>query len=241
MKRLLQVLRFAVLLPVDLARMVLVYLPGHSGILLRRHYYRRRLRRCGENFCVMPGVHLSGLDWIEVGDNVMIRENAIIRTGAPNRGADERRCIRIVPTNRDCTPGIVVLSDNSRIAFGALILGQGGVHVGRDCGIGPGAVVLSETFHYQGSNADVVYKYSQGAAAEEQSLIQGAVVLEDGSGIASHVVLLPGARLRRQAWAGPGSIVRMGGLVAEGVIVRGDPAVPVFRRKGPASADPPAE
>lgn len=241
MNRLLQLLRFMALLPVDLARMVLVYLPGQSGILLRRHYYRRRLRRCGEGFCVMPGVHLSGLDWIEVGDNVMIRENAIIRTGPPNRGADERRSIRIVPGNRDCTPGIVVLSDNSRIAFGALILGQGGVHVGRDCGIGPGAIVLSETFHYQGSNADVVYKYSQGAADEEQSVIQGAVVLEDGSGIASHVMLLPGARLRRLAWATPGSIVPLGGQVAEGAIVRGNPAKTVFRRQDAASADAPAE
>jgi acetyltransferase-like isoleucine patch superfamily enzyme len=241
LKRLLQALWFAALLPVDLARMVLVYLPGNSGILLRRHYYRRRLKRCGENFCVMPGVHLVGLDRIEIGDNVMIRENAIIRTGAPNRGVDERRSIRVLPGNRDCTPGTVVLSDNSRIAFGALILGQGGVHVGRDCGIGPGAVVLSETFHYQGIDADIAYKYSQGAAAEEQSLIQGAVVLEDGSGIASHVVLLPGTRLRRQAWAAPGSVLRIGGLVAEGVIVKGDPATPVFHRKDPASAGPAAE
>jgi acetyltransferase-like isoleucine patch superfamily enzyme len=225
------------LLPVDLARMVLVYLPGQSGMLLRRYYYRRRLRRCGENFCVMPGVHLSGLDWIEVGDNVMIRENAIIRTGPPNRGGDERRSIRIVPGNRDCAPGLVVLSDNARIAFGALILGQGGVHVGRDCGIGPGAIVLSETFHYQGSNPNIVYKYSQGAADEEQSIIQGAVVFEDGSGIASHVMVLPGARLRRLAWATPGSIVPLGGQVAEGAIVKGNPAKTVFRRQAPATVD----
>jgi acetyltransferase-like isoleucine patch superfamily enzyme len=238
MNQLLQILRFTVLLPIDLARMIVIHLPGQSGILLRRYYYRHRLRRCGHNFSVMPGVHMFGLDWIEVGDNVMIRENVIIRTGPPNRGADERRSIRVLPANRDCTPGVVVLSDNARIAFGALILGQGGVHVGRDCGIGPGAVVLSETLHYRGSDADVVYKYSQGAAAEEQSIIQGAVVLEDGSGIASHVVVLPGARLRRQAWAAPGSVVRIGGLVAEGIIVKGDPAMPVFHRQGPATAGP---
>lgn len=237
MNPLVEFLRFMVLLPVDLARMVVIYLPGRSGILLRRYYYGKRLKRCGRGFTVLPGVQLSGLAWIEVGDNVLIRENAIIRTGAPNRGADERRSIRVLPANKACIPGTVVLSDNVSVAFGVLVLGHGGVRIGRDCGLGPGAVVLSETFHYQGDTPGTVYKYSQGAPAEQQSVIQGAVVLEEGSGIASQVLVLPGVRLGRNAWVAPGSVVRMGAVIADGVIAKGDPAVPVFNRQGLADAE----
>jgi acetyltransferase-like isoleucine patch superfamily enzyme len=236
MNRLSAVLQVAIALPRDFALMVLMYLPGRSGILLRRHYYSRRLKRCGVNLTVMPGVQLHGLQWIELGDNVMIRENAIIRTGAPNRGAEERRSIRVLAVNQGCTPGIVSISDNSRIAFGALLLGQGGILIGRDCGVGPGAVILSESFHHSGHDPAITYKYSEGAAPEEQGVLQGSVVMEDATGIASQAVLLPGARLERGAWVGPHGVVRVAGVVPAGSIVKGDPASPVFRRNVPRSA-----
>ena len=58
---------------------LIVYTPGETGVRLRQRYYRRRLRRCGENFVVRTGVQLSGLDQIEVGDDVTLRETRLFR------------------------------------------------------------------------------------------------------------------------------------------------------------------
>ena len=231
MKRFLVFLRFIIHLPADLAKMCVVYMPGQSGILLRRRYYRTRLRRCGNDFTVMPGVHISGLSSIEVGDNVMIRENAIIQTGPPRLDDQEQRSIRRLPVNPECERGVVIIGSNSRIAFGVLILGYGGVRLGEKCGVGPGSIILSESFHHQGKDPAVVYKYSQGASPKEQSVVQGAIVFKNGAGIASNVLLLPGCTLGKNAWVGPNSTVRIGGSIPDHIIAKGNPAIPISKRQ----------
>jgi acetyltransferase-like isoleucine patch superfamily enzyme len=91
-------------------------------------------------------------------------------------------------------------------------------------------VLLSETYHHKGRDPSVVYKYSQGAAPGEQCVLRGGVELCDGAGVASHVLVLPGARIGRDAWVGPGSVVRLAGRIEDDVIAKGDPADTIFRR-----------
>jgi acetyltransferase-like isoleucine patch superfamily enzyme len=220
--------RLLVSLPAAVALAFIVYLPGEGGVLLRRAYYRLRLKSCGENLRIMPGVHITGHKLIEVGDNVTIRENAIINTGAPL--VNDQRTLRWVGLPGRVERGVVRIGSHSRIAFGALILGYGGVIIGEKCGIGPGAIVLSETFHHGGGDRGRMYKYSQGALPEEQCVAQGAVELMDGAGLASHTLVLPGALIGRDAWIAPNSVVRPGGRVSDRVIAKGDPAVTVFQR-----------
>ena len=129
--------------------------------------------------------------------------------------------------------GRVVIGDMSRIAHGVLILGYGGVKIGEKCGIGPGAVILSESFHHKGDDPSVTYKYSQGAAPEEQCVAQGYVELQDGAGVASHVVVLPGAEIGRNSWVLPNSVVRVGARIPDGVLAKGDPAVVIQQRTLP--------
>ena len=223
-----EICRLLLSLPAALALAIVVYLPGEAGVLLRRAYYRWRFKACGENLRVLPGVHITGHHLIEVGDDVTIRENAIINTSLPL--ADEQRELRWVGARGRINRGVVRIGSHSRIAFGALILGYGGVIIGEKCGVGPGAILLSETFHHSGSDRSRIYKYSQGAAAEEQCVAQGTVELQDGAGIASHALVLPGALIGRDAWVAPNSVVRPGGNVPAMAVVKGDPAVPVFRR-----------
>jgi acetyltransferase-like isoleucine patch superfamily enzyme len=215
-------------LPAAFALACIVYLPGEGGVLLRRAYYRMRFKSCGEDLRIMPGVHITGHDLIEVGDNVTIRENAVINTCAPL--VDDTREMRWVGIPGKVERGVVRIGSHSRIAFGALILGYGGVIIGEKCGIGPGAIVLSETFHHSGGDRARMYKYSQGALPQEQCIAQGTVELMDGAGIASHTVVLPGAVIGRDAWVSPNSVVRPGGKVSDRVVAQGSPAVPVFRR-----------
>jgi acetyltransferase-like isoleucine patch superfamily enzyme len=228
-------LRFLLTLPRSLLLGAVIYLPGEAGILLRRWYYGRRLRRCGKNLTIMPGVHLDGETFIEIGDDVMIRENVVLRAGIPS---EEKREVVELGSYTDRERGVVLIRDRARIAFGAVILGYGGVTIGEKCGIGPYSILLSESFHHQGKDPGRIYKYSQGAAPEEQCVLRGYVEMKDGSGIASNVLVLPGATIGRDAWVAPNGVVRLGGFIDDDVIAKGDPAAVVFRRRYASAATP---
>lgn len=232
MKAIRQLVRLIVGLFVAPIKMLIIYLPGEPGFAVRRLYYSARFGRCGRDLRVCPGVHITGMHLIEVGDDVMIRENVIIQTGRQTRQdpAHDGRDVREAGTYRGREKGVVCIGDHSRIAHGAFILGYGGVSIGSKCGIGPGAKVLSETFHYKGRDPRKLYKYSEGAPAEEQCIIQGFVEFKDGAGVASDVIVLPGAVIGQDSWVGPRSVVKLMGTIPDFVIAKGDPARPVFRR-----------
>lgn len=228
-----QALRFLGALPRSLFALLLVYLPGEAGILLRRWYYAKRLGRCGRNLTVMPGVHISGASHIEIGNNVTIRENAILHAGVPPN--DDRRELVRIGSYRDRRRGVIIIKDGARIAFGAVVLGYGGVSIGVKCGVGPYSVLLSESYHHKGKDPGRVYKYSQGADPEELCVLQGFIELQDGAGIASNVLVLPGATIGRDSWVSPNSVVRLGGYIEPDIVAKGDPASEVFRRPYAAS------
>jgi acetyltransferase-like isoleucine patch superfamily enzyme len=236
---LLRVLR---LLPGAMFQLVLTHLPSEAGVLLRRAYYTPRFASCGRDLTILPGVVLTGLDQMAFGDNVMIRENAILHAGSGAR--DDPRDIRCVGPSPAAGEPQLVVGNDSRIAFAALLLAYGGVRIGEKCGVGPGSVVLSESYHHKGSDPNRIYKYSQGARPEEQCVLRGMVRLENGAGIASNVIVLPGAHVGRDSWVGPNSVVRVGGRVPRDVIAKGDPAAVVFKRTygradgGPAKPTP---
>ena len=221
---------FITVLPSSLFKCFVIYLPGEAGIILRRWYYSKRFRKCGKNLSIATNVQISDPSMIEVGDDVMIRENVLIHTGAPMNPSDDKRdVIELVQYNKH-EKGLITIGDHSRVAFGVIILGYGGVKIGKKCGIGPGAIILSESFHHKGSDIKRVYKYSQGALPEEQCVIQGLVEFKDGAGVASNVIVLPCATIGKDSWVAPGSVVRIRGRIEDDVIAKGDPAVTVFKR-----------
>lgn len=83
----------------------LSYLPGYSGILLRRVWYRNTLQRCGSNLTVdwlavirtrdseigdrcTLGVG-NWVGWVRLGDDVMTGSHVIFVSGARQHGFDE--------------------------------------------------------------------------------------------------------------------------------------------------------
>lgn len=223
-----KLLRFLFHVLMDIRQLFILYLPGETGALLRRSYYSKRFRSCGHDLWIGTNVLISDPSTVIAGDNVMIRENVILHTGR-SRGEEKRDVIDLTPSAPH-EKGLVILGNHSRIAFGAVILGYGGVKIGEKCGIGPGAIVLSESFHYKGKDKNRIYKYSQGALPEEQCIVQGFVELKDGAGIASNVIVLPGATIGKDSWVAPGSVVRVRGRVEDNVIAKGDPAITIFKR-----------
>lgn len=100
---------------------------GSLGIALRRAYYRRRLKRCGSNLRIAPGVYLDGPEHISLGDWVGLDKNVIITAGTVT--IDE--ATRAMP-NKDCKarPGEVIIGNRCHIAAGCVIQGHGGVSIG---------------------------------------------------------------------------------------------------------------
>lgn len=222
-------LRFLLALPSSITMAVIIYLPGDAGLLLRRWHYGRRLRRCGKRLVVQPGVHIDNPPCVEIGDNVIIRENAIIRTSLP-RDDDPRDCRWTSTPTPDTPPGIITIGNNSSIAFNAILLGYGGIRIGEKCGVGPGSIILSESYHHKGTDPKRIYKYSRGADPQEQCVLRGFVELKDGAGVSSRVVVLPGAVIGYDSWIGPNSVVRIGAKIDKHVILKGDPAKTIMRR-----------
>jgi acetyltransferase-like isoleucine patch superfamily enzyme len=184
----------------------------------------------------MPGVHIGGEQFIEIGDDVMIRENVTLHAGAAPT-SNERREIVELGNYAHRQRGVIMIGNSARIAFGAIVLGYGGVSIGEKCGVGPYSVLLSESFHYKGKVPGRVYKYSQGAEPEEQCVLRGYVEMMDGAGIASNVLVLPGATIEKDSWVAPNSVVRLGGFIESNVIAKGDPAGTVFRRRYAGASD----
>lgn len=214
----------------SVALLFVVYLPGPGGVPLRRWFYSRKFKKCGKDLWIGTNVHISGFSMIEVGDNVKIRENVIIQTGAPKEVSQEKREVIQAIHDESHERGLITIGNHSRIAFGAILLGYGGIRIGEKCGIGPGAKIYSETFHYKGKDINVVYKYCEGAPQEEQCVLQGFIELCDGAGVASNVLVLPGARIGKDSWVSPNSVVRIRGRIEENVIAKGDPASTTLKR-----------
>lgn len=215
----------------------LIYLPGPGGVFLRRWFYSKKFRRCGNNLWVGTNVHIFGFPLIEVGDNVIIRENVQIRTSAPRKTHEENRdIIELTPYDQK-EKGVIQIGNGTDIGFGAILLGYGCIKIGKFCGIGPGALILSETFHHQGTDPNQIYKYTANASPKEQCVMQGLVELGDGTGVAAYSIVLPGAVLGENSWLAPNSLVRFNGQVEDHVVAKGNPAITVSKRPSPKSEE----
>jgi acetyltransferase-like isoleucine patch superfamily enzyme len=169
---------------------------------------------------------------IDIGNHVEIKDDVTIITGKPRRRETEKRSL-LELTDYSCfEKGRIVIGDYSRVSFGAVILGYGGVKVGEKCAIGIGAKIISESNHHKGRIPDLMYKPSGSAPQEEQSILRGIVVLEDGATIAANAIAFPGAVIGEDSWVAPNSVVRVMARIPPKGVAKGDPAEIVADRNG---------
>lgn len=102
-------------------------LSGPIGILLRRVYYRRRLKSCGTHLTIDTGVHISGAEHMRLGDWVWIDKNCIIAAG-PLKHREQVK--RIGTTKAPIEPGEFKMGSNCHLGIGTVIQAHGGVSIG---------------------------------------------------------------------------------------------------------------
>ena len=231
-----QKLRNLVAILPALRDMVIVFLPGHAGNLLRARYYRKRLRGLGRGVTIDVGVQFVNPEFITIGDGCWIDKYALLMAGPPYEG--KRRLTRKPNPAFDYAEGELVIGKRCHIASHTVVNGHGGVSIGDNTTVAAGAKIVSLSHHYRNLSDELdrfMYRFGSRAPEEEQALLSSPVVLGQNAGLATNSVMLPGSSVGDDSWVGACSLVS-GGIPA-GYIAWGVPAKAMKRRLAPTVAD----
>jgi acetyltransferase-like isoleucine patch superfamily enzyme len=220
-----------------LRELVVVYLPGDAGVALRGRHYRRRLRSLGADVLIDVGVQFVNPEYISIGDNSWIDKYTVLLAGPPHRG--ERTFTYRQNEHFRHAEGELVIGRNCHIAPHVVVIAHGGVAIGDNCAIAAGAKIISLTHEYRNPadpGDEHWYAYGSRVPERDQSLISGPVVLEEGAGMGTNSIALPGTTIGRYGGLAMGSILTRS--VAAGRFAFGVPARAVFGRRRAEGKDP---
>ena len=116
--------------------------------------------------------------------------------------------------------GSLRIGPRTDIATGCFLgAAPGGLEIGSDVLIGPNTVILTNSYVYD----------QLGVPLALQGTVSKGTRIGDRTFIGSSCVILDGAQIGADVIVTPGSVVS--GRVPDGVIVSGNPAKPIFRRR----------
>jgi acetyltransferase-like isoleucine patch superfamily enzyme len=193
--------------------MLVRHLPGPLGVRLRRGYWGRRLGSLGDGVRIDEGVKFFNPGQIHIGSRCWIAADALIAAGAPS--LEGREAVRRPNPDFRGAEGEVRIGDDVELAVGSVISGSGGIEVGDNVSLGPGAKLFSASNHYRGPDgepgvrsAGAGMRREPGGGMGRQSLLIGPVVIEPEAFVGTQAVVLPGVTIGRAAWLGAGVIAR---------------------------------
>jgi acetyltransferase-like isoleucine patch superfamily enzyme len=196
--------------PKDVWLMFITYLPGKSGSVLRRKYWKKRLKFLGKDVVIDIGTFFQNPQFISLDDNVWIDRFVQILAGVPNQ---ERITHFKENPNFHLSLGDVHIGKQVHIAPNCILSGIGGLSIGDYSGVSANTSIYSFSHHYKNLNdkGDLnQYYFTPQASSEKQAMISGPVVIGNFCGIGAHSVILPGTSILE------------GSLVASGSVVSGD-------------------
>lgn len=213
----------------DFKIMIITYLPGKAGQILRYNYYKKQLKYLGMNVTFEPGVFILNPVNVSIDDNTWIDKYVILLAGKPFEG--ERIIYKKNNLNYNGMIGELTIGKNSHIAPYVLISAHGGVKIGNNLTLASGVKLYSFSHHYRdlsNPNSNINYKFSSRVPENEQALILSPVVLEDNCAVGLNSVVLPGVTIGENSWVGVSSVVSHD--IPKDVIVSGNPAKPIKNR-----------
>ena len=203
-------------------------MPGTLGFRLRYRYWMSRLKYLGAHTRIDCGVYFQSPLFISIGENCWIDRSVMILAG---RDRSSRKVQRLNVRSL-AADGEVRIGKNVHIGAFSIISGiEGGVSIGNDCTFSPAVKVyaFSHHFRFEDDPANRACSFGSMVSPERQSLVCGAVSLEDNIGVAMNAVLLPGVWLGRDSFVGIGSVVKSG-VYEENSLLVGSPAACVAKR-----------
>jgi acetyltransferase-like isoleucine patch superfamily enzyme len=201
---------------------------GPIGIWLRRFWYSRRLRGCGSNLNVGPGVYLDNPQYMSFGDWVCLDREVIITAGPAGRESHTK-----LVTNPNCKaqPGEVIIGSRCHVAVGCLIQGHGGVSIGDDF------TASARTMIYSLSNCPYGNRAGQVETAEHSvERVRTPVGIGRNVWLGLNVIVV-GNTIGDDAFVHPFSLVTSD--IPANVVAGGSPAAPKRQRLASAAGTRP--
>ncbi len=181
---------------------------GYRSVYLGRGVEFRSRRRVsiGRGVSLGDRVLIDALsrNGVTIGDSVTIDGGAVLRASGSVRRLGQG----------------ITLDERAAVGYANFIHGGGGVHIGRDCLLGPYVQIFSENHVFADASTPVI----------EQGEVAGAVVIGPDCWIGSGSIVLAGVTIGQGAVVAAGSVVTRD--IAPGVVVAGVPAREISVRGG---------
>lgn len=166
----------------DPLRSMIKNMTGVAGYGLRQIYYRKHLRRMGEDCVIGEYVFMEPPDRISLGSHVMIDSFTRLEGG---RG--------------------IVIGDRTHVAGGGTVINGGGfVKIGRYVAVCAGTKIYSSTDTW----GDGKRMSGPMAPPEERAVIEKPVIVGDDAFLGLNSIILPGVTIGEGAVVGAGSLVK---------------------------------
>lgn len=216
--------------PFEIWKMFVTYCPGEIGYILRRRFWKKRLKHLGRDVKIDIGIYFQNPSYIVIDDNTWIDRNVVIMAGLD---VSNREKITKKNSLYKGEPGVVYIGRNCHIGIGCILSGiSTGIHISDNCGIAAHGKLYSFSHHYRSKKDPNRFILTTPMASDEkQCLIEGAIYFGSNVGLASNCTILPGVALEDNVGVLPGSVVFLGRYPA-GILVSGNPAKKIgFRIK----------
>ena len=186
----------------ELVQLLSQWVPGATGLALRKVLYPRLLGACGRNVVFGQHVVLRHPHKIRVGDGVVIDDHCLIDAkGASNAGITIGAGAFIGRnTILSCKNGDIAIGEGANIGFNCEVFSAARVEIGARALLAAYCYVIGGDHEWSGAG-DVL---TQGRRAS-------GVVVGEGAWLGAGVKVLDGTRV------GAGAIVGAGGVVTEAV------------------------
>jgi acetyltransferase-like isoleucine patch superfamily enzyme len=200
----------------------IVFLPGDLGIVLRRLYYKRKFKSCGNNLIVETGVFVDNPHLVSVGDNVVIDKYCIISSGIDLTGIINRK------DNLDFfySEGEIVIGNDVHLVHNCIVMGYGGVKISDKCTLSAGCKIYSMT-NLAYDPEDRFKKVSIMPYSQAFFLVS-PVVLKENVWLGLHSTVMPGVTIGQDSFSVVNSVIVRS--AEENSYLSGNPATSIRNR-----------
>ena len=200
---------------------------GGLGQSIRRQYYKRRFKSCGENLKIGIGVVLQGCDFISLGSNVWIDDYCTIIAGATGDMND--REVKILRNKSfSGTEGFVNIGSHIHFAPFCFIHGFGGVEIKDYVGFSSGVKLYSMSNHYQSFRDRSLITYGTPMVKNLPVVFfKSPIVIEENVFVSLNSIILIGT-IGKNSFIAPMSLVSSN--IQENSIASGNPAKKIRNR-----------
>lgn len=206
----------------DLAKLFLIYTPGRTGVRLRRAYYQKKFKRCGDGLVVDVGVCIDGPELISVGDNVFIDKYCVIATGDKLIGKVEKKPNETFRFEE----GEIVIGSNVHVAQFCILMGYGGIQFGDNVVLSAGSKIYSLT-----NTAYDLYDRSKVVSImpyEQANFLLSSVILDTNVWLGLNVIIMPGVIVGQNSFCVSNSLLVSS--YGENSYISGQPAKKIMER-----------